>query len=295
MAERRWRWLGVLWLLALALPALAEIRVLDDTGQTVVLPAPARRVISLAPHVTETLFAIGAGDRLVGAVDFSDYPPAAKRLPRVGGYSRLDTERILALQPDLVVGWAGGNDADSLAMLRRLGLTLFLSEPQRLEDMPDQFLRLGRLLGQEAAAGRLAEDFRRRLEELRRRYAGSSPVRVFYQVWDRPLITLNGEQPVSDLIRLCAGHNVFADLTAAAPRVDIEAVLAADPQVIIASGMGAQRPEWLDAWRRWPELSAVRGGHLYVIDPDIIQRPGPRLLQGAERMCELLERVRAGR
>ena len=275
--------------------ARAEIRVVDDAGNVIVLEQPARRIVSLAPHVTELLFAVGAGEDLVGVAEFSDYPAAARRLPRIGGGNGLDLEAIVALQPDLVIAWESGNPANQVSRLRELGLAVFLSEPRRLQDVPATMERLGRLAGTLAVAGTRIRAFDERYRALRQRYAGRPAVRVFYQAWDRPLMTVNGAHLISDVIGLCGGRNVFADLPALAPQIDIEAVLAADPDVIIAgSANGAVSPV-LDAWRHWSRLSAVRNGHLYAIPWDLVARHTPRILDGAEQLCGILDQVRSER
>lgn len=278
-------------------PVRAEIIARDALDQTVILPEPAARIVSLAPHVTETLFAAGAGGRVVGVVEHSDYPPEAAELPRVGGYTNLDLEAILVLQPDLAVAWRGRNPDHQLRKLRELGVPIFVTDPRRPEDVAEIMEQLGVLAGSAETARRTAERFRARLAQLRARYADRSPVSVFYQAWHRPLVTLSDRHLVGDLIALCGGGNVFGDLPVPAPHIDPEAVLAADPQVIVASGMGEERPEWLDDWRRWPLLTAVVHGNLFVVPPDLIQRHGPRILEGAERLCEALEvaRERLGR
>ncbi len=272
--------------------AAAEVRVQDDTGHSLVLEMPARRIVSLAPHITELLFAAGAGAAVVGVVAYSDYPPAAQPLPRVGGYDRLDLERILALQPDLVVAWKSGNISGPVQRLQALGVPVYYSEPRSLVDIPHDLIRFGQLAGTEAVAQQAAAEFQDGLQVLRARYAGARPVRVFYEIWHQPLMTVNGTHLISDVIRLCGGENIFADLSTLAPQVSVEAVLAADPEVIIASGMATEHPEWLDEWRAWPQLAAVRGGHLYVIPPDLIQRHTPRILQGAEQLCTRLGQAR---
>ncbi len=286
---------ALLVLSAIAFPSLGAVSAVDDSGQAITLDKPARRIISLAPHATEILFTAGAGDRIVGAVQYSDYPEAAKRIPRVGGYSRLDLETIIALRPDLVVAWKSGNPGGQVEKLRALGLVIYTSEPRRIEDIADHIERLGRLAGTEAAAREAAAAFRARHRRLQRRYAGRPAVNVFYQIWNRPLMTVNGRHLISDVLRLCGGRNVFDKLPILAPKISVEAVLAADPEAIIASGMGAERPEWLDAWRRWRSLQAVQNNNLYFIPPSLIQRHSPRILQGAERLCTALEAVRARR
>ena len=282
-------------LLALACqPASAAIVVTDASGVSITLAAPARRIVSLAPHITELLFAAGAGDRMVGNVDYGDYPPAARALPRVGGYS-LDLEAIVALKPDLVMGWESGNAAAAVSRLRSMGVTVHLSEPKRIEDIAGDLERIGKLAGTEPAADAAARAFRQRYAALAARYSRQPSVDVFYQIWKQPLMTVNGKQIISDAIRLCGGRNVFAQLPVIAPTVSVEAVIAANPEVIVASGMGDSRPEWLDDWRRWNTLAAVARGNLYFVPPDLIQRHTPRILDGVERLCQHLETARGKR
>lgn len=272
-----------------------ELRVTDDTGRTVVLAQPARRIVSLAPHVTELLFAAGAGEKIVGTVEYSDYPPKARAIPRIGSYNHIDLERVLAIKPDLAIGWASGNHSADLDRLEKLGVALFTTEPHRLEDVARDMERLGLLAGSEPAARRAAQGFRARAAALQRRYGGRAPVRVFYQIWNQPLMTVNGEHVISDAMRLCGGINVFAPLKTLAPALNPEAVLNANPEAIVASGMAEERPEWLDDWRRYPLLLAVQRNNLFFIPPDLLQRHTPRLLDGAEQLCRALETARGRR
>jgi iron complex transport system substrate-binding protein len=267
----------------------------DDTGATVHLAEPARRIVSLAPHITENLYAAGAGGRVVGVVDYSDHPEAARRLPRVGNYARPDMEAIVALKPDLVIAWQSGNADTVVNRLKALGLQVYQSQPDRLEDIPAGIERIGRLAGTEAAAKLTAAGFRQRLAELRRRHADRPAVTLFYQAWHQPLLTVGGNQIISDVIRLCGGENIFATLPAKAPSVGIEAVIAADPEAIVASGMGYDTPVGLDDWGHWPGLTAVRRGNLFHVAADLMQRPTPRLLDGAEQLCRHLETARGRR
>lgn len=287
----------LLWVLALgiAMTARAEIVVTDDTGAIVRLKAPARRIVSLAPHVTETLYAAGAGGQLIGAVDYSDYPEAAKRVPRVGGYSKLDLEAIAALKPDLVVGWASGNAPAHIEKLRALGIPIYLAQPERIDDVAGNLERYGDLAGTQAIAREAAAAYRARLGALREKFGNRPKVRVFYQIWKQPLMTVGGGQVISDAIRLCGGENVFAELKPLAPKVTVEAVLAADPEIIVASGMGEARPEWVDDWRQWQTLAAVRRDNLFFVPPDLIQRHTPRLAEGAARLCAQIETARGRR
>lgn len=275
--------------------ASADIRVTDDSGAMVRLAAPARRIVSLAPHITETLFAAGAGAAVVGSVDYSDYPEAAARLPKVGGYTKLDLEAVAALKPDLVIGWQSGNVAGHIERLRALGVPVYLSQPGRIDDIARNLEHFGILAGNEAAGREAAARLRARHAELQRKYAGRPGVTVFYQAWKQPLMTVSGRQIISDVIRLCGGINVFADLIGMAPNVSVEAVIAANPEAIVASGMAEERPEWLDDWRRWTQLTAVGRKNLFFIPPALIQRHTPRLLDGAERLCGQLDVARSHR
>lgn len=275
--------------------AHADLTFKDDTGQEVRLKAPAKRIIALAPHIAESLYAAGAGDRLVGTVDYSDYPPEAKKVQRVGGYSRVDLEAVAALKPDLVLAWESGNNMPQVGKLRALGLTVYVSQPNTIEHVADQLERMGRLAGTEAAANAAADRFRQRLAAIRAANAGKPKVRVFYQIWKTPLMTVGGPQIISDAIKLCGGDNVFGHLGKMAPTVSVEAVLEADPEAIVATGMGDAKPEWLHDWDKWTRLTAVKRDNLFHINPDIMQRHTPRILDGTEKLCAHLDVARSHR
>jgi iron complex transport system substrate-binding protein len=279
----------LLWMLVL--PVWAEIGVTDDTGQSVMLDKPAQRIVSLAPHVTELLFAAGAGDAVVAVTGFSDYPESARSLAQVGGGGGLDLEAIIALQPDLVVAWQSGNPREQLERLQSLGVTVFFSEPRQLQDVPATLQRLGILAGTESVAAAQVDSFNNRYIELRDKYASRPKVSVFYQIWNQPLMTLNGEHLFSDVLRLCGGENIFNSLPTLAPQVDIEAVLQANPDVIVIAAESGDSP-LLAAWQRWPGLSAVKQGHVYAVQREQLVRHSPRILDGAEHLCELLDAAR---
>ncbi|NMG74335.1 cobalamin-binding protein [Aromatoleum diolicum] len=279
----------------LAFSAHAELTVRDDTGQPVKLAQPAQRIVSLAPHITELLFAAGAGERVVGAVAYSDFPETARKLPRVGGYSNVDMEAIAGLKPDLVIAWKSGNRDAHLDKLAALGIPVYMNEPRSLDDVARSLEAFGVLAGNEPPARAAAASFRARKEELGKRYGERPRVRMFYQIWDKPLMTVNDEHLISDVIRLCGGDNVFGKLKQLAPSLGVEGVLAANPEVIVASGMGEARPEWLESWKRWPKLAANASGNLYFVPPELIQRHTPRILEGAAILCEQLETARRKR
>ncbi|ODU82733.1 MAG: hypothetical protein ABT00_10855 [Bordetella sp. SCN 68-11] len=268
----------------------------DDAGRDITLPAPARRVVSLAPHATELLYAAGAGSAIVGVDRYSNYPPEALKLPRVGNGLQPNAERIVALAPELVVLWAYG---DGLAhaglpdsLLERLGVRLYYSNPRKLADIPDAIERLGELTGTRAAAEVHAADLRRRLAALAARYAGQRPVRVFYQVGSQPMYTVNDRGIIGDALRTCGAVNVFGGLSAAAPMVGAESVLRENPQAIIVGQAGPGADAALAAWKNFgPALAAVPD-NLWTVDPDAMHRPGPRMIEATERLCERIDATR---
>jgi iron complex transport system substrate-binding protein len=278
--------LALLFGLAPAAPAPPP----DDRGR----PPPAgaaRRIVTLSPALTELAYAAGAGSRIVGASAWSDYPEAAKGLPQVGDSSRLDAERILLLKPDLLLGWVSGNPAAEIARLERLGLPLYAVEPARLADVPRVLRAIGALAGTAAEAERAAAAFEAGIAALGARYGGRPRVSVFYEIWDEPLLTVNRGHIISDVIRLCGGRNVFAGAPLLTPAVSWESLLAADPDVIIAS-LSSDNESAARKLRKLPSLRAAAQGRVYMIPADYIQRATPRILEGARRVCELLEAVR---
>jgi iron complex transport system substrate-binding protein len=279
--------------------AHATVTVTDDAGQRITLAAPAQRIVALAPHAVELAYAAGGGAKLVGAVSYSDYPSAAKALPRVGSNTSLDLERIVALKPDLVLVWRHGNGMRQLDRLRALGIPLYFSEPRKLDDVATDLVALGTLMGTQATAQAAAADFRAKIAALRARYASRSPVSVFYEVWSDPLMTLNGTHIISDVIALCGGRNVFANLAPLVPTISTEAVVAADPEAIVTTSSGATQADAplpsLAAWHAWPRMTAVARGNLFAIDGDLLTRPAPRLTQGAELLCRDLQLARERR
>ncbi|WP_174875049.1 cobalamin-binding protein [Vogesella oryzae] len=270
-----------------AWPVLAQVSVRDGMGQMVSLPAPATRIVALAPHLVEDLFAIGAERQLAAAVDYSDYPPAARQLPRVGGYSGISLEAVMRQQPDLVVAWRDGGNGRELARLRELGVPLYISAPVALADVSSELRRLGMLTGRISAADAAARQYERGLQSLQQQYAHAAPLRVFVQVGDNPLFTVSNRSFLGSLLALCGGRNVFAAAPLPAPQVSNEAVLLARPQVMLAFDASLQA-----RWQRWPQLPAVRDRLQFTLAPDPVSRPGPRLLQGAANVCAALDTAR---
>ena len=269
-----------------------KITVQDDGGSTVTLPAPAQRIITLAPHATEMVFAAGAGNKIVGTSSYSDYPAAAKNIVRVGDNRQFDLERVIALKPDLLVVWMHGAFSPQLNALRKLGIPVYYSEPHKLDDIPVSLIKLGRLMGTEKVAQQAAQQFQAGVDQLVAQNKGKSRLRVFYQVWGKPIYTLNDQHIVSDVIRICGGVNIFGTLQIAAPTVSVEAVIQANPDVMISGDMKDNADSSLAQWRAFPALTAVKNHHLYGVSPDQINRPGPRILDGARSVCSSLQSAR---
>jgi iron complex transport system substrate-binding protein len=275
-----------------ALAAHAEVRVNDDTGQPVVLAAPARRVISLGPHLTELAYAAGGAQAMIGAIRYSDFPEAAKALPIVGDAHVIDFERIVQLKPDLVLVWGSGLNERHKTRLRSLGLTVYESEIRKAQGIPDTLRRLGTLFGSADAAEAGARRFEQQWQALSERYKGGPAVRVFWQLWHEPLMTINREHLISEAMRACGGVNVFADLPLLTPSVSWEAAVAADPQLIAASGRNEHAARDFAAWRRFGGVSAVKQQRFASIDGDLIGRMGPRFADGARALCQAIDSAR---
>jgi len=271
----------------------AAISVRDDDGNVITLQKPAQRIIAMAPHVTELLYAAGGGDRIVGAVTYSDFPEAAKKLPRIGTNRQIDMERVIAMKPDLIVAWMHGSSERQIETLRQLGIPIFHSEPLKLDGIPDSLLRLGQLMGTENIAQPAAADIRKQFAALAKQYSNRPPVRMFYQVWDKPLYTLNGASIVSDAMRLCGGVNIFADLKTTAPVVSVEAVLQADPEVVF--GTAEKDYGGVALWKPYTTMKAVRNDNLFTLDGELLNRAGPRMVAGTTTLCEKLELARQHR
>ena len=295
MSASVWRFVLTALLAPGCAATAAAIHLTDDSGRSVTLGQPARRIISFAPHITELLFAAGAGARVVGTVEYSDYPEAAQRIPRVGDSAQLDLERIVGLRPDLIVLWQHGNAQRQIDKLLQLGIPVYYNEPRRLPDIGRAIEQFGRLAGTDAVALHAARAFDAHVAELRARYAGRPRVTVFYQISDKPLMTINDDQLISDVIRLCGGENVFGDLKPLVPTIPTESVVTADPEAIFGSGADVNTRGKLEGWKNWPHLKAVARDNLFVVHSDLITRHTPRILLGAQQVCEDLELARSRR
>jgi iron complex transport system substrate-binding protein len=268
------------------------VSVTDDSGTVIRLKAPATRIISVAPHTTELLFAAGAGKAVVGVSAYSDFPAAAKQIATVGSSAQLDLERIISLHPDLVVAWKSGNVARQIARLRQLGIPVFESEPRDFDTIATGIERLAKLAGSSEQGKTAATAFRQQLAALSQRYAARTPVRVFYQIWPSPLMTLNHAHLVSQALKLCGAENVFGKLPQLVPTVSMEAVIAADPEVIFISEDSAKADTM---WQRFAQLQAVKQKNIFSVNGTLMNRAGPRILDGSEQLCEQVELARQRR
>jgi len=291
----RWRqWLVAASLLACGLlgsqAALADVLATDFTGQTIRLAKPAQRIVALAPNLVENLYSAGAGGAIVGATEYSDYPPAARQIPRVGGYNSMSLETIVALHPDLVVAWGSGGTADLVKRLKALDIPVYIDVPEHFRDIAKTIRDLGTLTGHTATADQAATAFTGRIKALRARYGHRTPVSLFYVVSNQPLQTLTNRGLIGDVFTLCGGRNVFADAPGLAPRVSIESVLARQPQAIVAGDNNGDT--WQAFWQQWSSLRAVQQHRLLSIPADLISRPSTRIAGGALDLCRQLDDVR---
>ena len=279
-----------LFALLVAGTANAAVTVTDDAGRTVTLKAPAHRIVSLAPNITDALFAAGAGAYVVGTSRFSDHPAEAKKVAIIGDATMIDLERIVGLKPDIIVVWRSGTPAAQVEKLSRLGIPIFYSETTRLADVAPATRRFGVLAGTQDIADRNAAAFDAALAGLRSSYSGKARLKVFYQIWDRPLMTIGRAQIIDDALDLCGGDNIFADLSQAAPTVTREAVLARNPDVIISGDSGGH--DALADWRQSGFLSAVKHDNVMTIDAPTLALPSPSILGSVDLLCRKLDEAR---
>jgi len=269
-----------------------SIEVTDYSGAIVSLDKPASRIISLAPHIVENLFAAGAGDSIIGVVDYSNYPTEALKITNIGSAFNINQENIIALNPDLIIAWETGNSNTVYNKLKDLGYTVYIDEPKTLDDIAKSIRDFGILTGHKEQANSIANSYLLDIKNLREKYQHFQSISVFYQIWDKPLQTINGKHIISSALNICNGENIYAKETAIAPIINLESILERDPQAIIASGISSERPSWLDDWTQWESLQAVKNNHLFFVEPDHLQRHTIRLLKGIESVCEQLDSVR---
>jgi iron complex transport system substrate-binding protein len=270
----------------------------DDLGRAVAVGEPPLRIVSLTPGATEMLFAAGAGAQLTATVQYSNEPPAARAVPRIGDVAAIDMERLVALRPQVVIAWpAGGNPAQQ-AKIAALGIPLYQQQVARLADLPPSLRRLGVLAGTQAVAGQAAAALEARLRTLERTYAAATPEErrptVLLQVWNRPIYTVGGRHLMSDALALCGARNVFADLPEPGPLVDTEAVIARNPDIIVAAAPPGEGAAWVADWQRFAGLAAVRNHRVVVFENQALSRLGPSVLDATEELCRTIARVSRG-
>ncbi len=271
--------------------AAAPVTVRDDDGRSLTLPRPAQRAVALSPHLAELVFAAGAGARLVGVMRFSDFPPEAAALPVIGDAFAINLEAVAALKPDLLLLWRSGINPRQQQRLPVLGLPIYNNEISSVEGIADTLRRLGRLFGTETTADAAAAATESRWAALRARYAGRPPVRVFYQLWNEPLMTVNRGHLIDQAITVCGGTNVFAGQPNLTPTVSWEAAVAANPQVVL-TGSGPEAPPRLEGWQRFKRVAAVQNGLVIALDGHRLARMTPAFVDGAQALCEAIDRAR---
>jgi iron complex transport system substrate-binding protein len=270
----------------------------DDLGSTVeVGPAPLR-IVSLTPGATEMLFAAGAGGQLIATVQYSSEPAAARAVPRIGDVATIDMERLVALRPEVVIAWPAGGNPAQRAKIAALGIPLYQQQVARLADLPGSLRRLGALAGTGPVAEQTAAALEARLGALERTYAAATPLRqqptVLLQVWNRPIYTVGGRHLMSDALALCGARNVFADLPEPGPLVDTEAVIARNPDIILAAAPSGEGASWVADWQRFPGLAAVRNHRVVAFENQALSRLGPSVLDATEELCRTIARVSRG-
>jgi iron complex transport system substrate-binding protein len=279
-----------------AVPAgkAATVTLYDDTGQRVAVANSPQRIISLAPGATEMLFAAGAGARVIATVDFADEPPAAKHVPRIGDVTSVDMERLVSLHPDVVVVWPGGGNPAQIEKIALLGIPVYRQQVNRLADLPVSLRRLGVLAGEPVVADRAAQDLEGHLARLARDYGGGQHPTVLLEVWNRPLYTVGGTHLMSDALSLCGARNVFGDLRDLGPVINTEAVIARNPDIIVAAAPPGEAASWIADWKRLGSLKAVRTGRLIAFEDQRLSRLGPSVIDATEALCKELAAVSRG-
>ena len=271
---------------ASAVHANESVTVTDDFGTRVTVRHPPQRIVSLAPAATAMLIAAGAANQLVATIEYSGQPASERRLTQIGSVDAIDVERLIALRPDVVVVWPDGNNPAQIATIERLGLPVYRQEAVTLDGIADSLRRLGKLTGTSSVADRAARSLQAKLATLRKEYANAShPPTVFLEVWDRPLYTVGGRELMSDALQVCGVRNTFADLPQRAPAIGTEAVIARNPDIIIAAAPPGRGAAWLAQWRRFPSLRAVRTGKLMTFDDQRLSGLGPGVIDATAGLC----------
>ncbi|WP_352296743.1 cobalamin-binding protein [Pseudoalteromonas sp. 20-MNA-CIBAN-0454] len=254
-----------------------------------VQPAKALRIVALAPHIVENLYAIGAGDNIVGTVDYADYPAAAKGITRIGGYYGISIEKLLVLKPDIVIAWKSGNQSDDLAQIERLGIKLYLTDPTTVTGIADELLMLGKLTGNIKQSEQVVKAFNTKLAAITAKQQGKSKLTGFYQLWSEPMMTVSKNTGISELMATCQVTNVFANSRTDYPQISIENVIVAKPQIIIIPDEKSATPQPTINWQQWPEIPAVKNKQFLSVNADLLHRFSARMLDGLADMCDKID------
>lgn len=254
----------------------------------------AKRIIALSPHSVELLYALGVGDRIIGTTEFADYPEAANKIERIGGYHGLQTERIVELQPDLIVAWEGGNRSEDLNLIEKLGLPIYRSETKRLRHIAFEIEALGQLTGTEKKADQLIQNFNRNLDTLTEANKDKAQVSFFYQLWSAPIRTISTGSWINEMLEICGGKNIIDDPDVDYPQISLETVLLNNPMaIIIPSSHGHDNGKLSGLkWEEWPEIPAVKNNHIYRINGDILHRFSLRTIEATQTLCQTFDGIR---
>ena len=267
--------------------------VVDDAGRSVCSKTALKRIVSLSPGSTELVFAAGAGSRIVGVDEHSDYPAQVASIDRVGGYPDISIESIVALNPDMIVAWAGGNSKQLTSMLESVGIPLFFINPQSFSDVASAIRRLGDLFGTPSEANKAANGVEQRYQSIAAQYKSKKPLSVFYEIWSKPLMSINSSHIIHEIIEVCGGKNIYADANTQVPMVSIESLIAANPQAISSSTFIKDGKTIEQRWSQWESVSAVKNEAYITVSGDLISRPTPRALDAAQEFCEKLDVIRS--
>jgi iron complex transport system substrate-binding protein len=267
----------------LAGAANAQMSVNDDMGRNVQFQSPATRIVTLAPFLTELVYAAGAGDRVVGVSALSEYPPQAAAVTRVATGADFSLEQVAALKPDLVLAWREGIRREYIDAMSRFGATVFVASARQLEDVPRLLKAIGVLTGKDVS--RTVAAYEAKLESLRRENANKPQIPIFVEIWNRPLTTISGQHFINQALEICHGQNVFQDLPGSLPQITWEELYQRDPYVIVGAGSADNRDEFVSNWSVRRGLTAVVDDRLVYIDVDTIQRPTPRTPDAIALLC----------
>ncbi|MBB1309962.1 cobalamin-binding protein [Pseudoalteromonas sp. SR41-8] len=247
------------------------------------------RIIALAPHIVENLYTIGAGEQIVGTVEYADFPAAANDIPRIGGHQGIQIEKLLALKPDLVLAWKTGSKTEDLARIKSFGIDIIYSDASEVDKVPNELRRLGELTGREQSAEQAALEFEQKIAVIKAKQQGKSKVAVFYQLWAEPMMTVGKNTWINQLIEICQGRNVFASSRTDYPLISIENVIVAKPEIIILPNEKSQAQQTVIDWTQWPEVPAVKHHQFISVNADLLHRFTTRMLDGLADMCTKID------